>query len=66
MFCCVITPKKPNNLKVENSIMKQQGIFYEKIKIHTDAQIINMLKQNQAEESVANLCREHGMSQATF
>ena len=28
------TPKKPNNLKVENSIMKQQGIFYEKIKIH--------------------------------
>ena len=25
-----------------------------------------MLKQNQAEESVANLCREHGMSQATF
>jgi len=46
--------------------MKQQGIFYEKIKIHTDAQIINMLKQNQAEESVANLCREHGMSQATF
>ena len=49
------TPKKPNNLKVENSIMKQQGIFYEKIKIHTDAQIINMLKQNQAEESVANL-----------
>jgi hypothetical protein len=66
VFCCVITPKKPNNLKVENSIMKQQGIFYEKIKIHTDAQIINMLKQNQAEESVANLCREHGMSQATF
>lgn len=46
--------------------MKQQGIFYEKIKIHTDTQIINMLKQNQAEESVANLCREHGMSQATF
>jgi len=34
------TPKKPNNLKVENSIMKQQEIFYEKIKIHrhTDRQ----------------------------
>ena len=32
--CYCNTPKKPNNLKVENSIMKQQGIFYEKIKIH--------------------------------
>ena len=33
---------------------------------YTDTQIINILKQNQAGESVANLCREHGMSQATF
>jgi len=30
---------------------------------YTDIQIINVLKQNQAGESVANLCREHGMSQ---
>ena len=33
---------------------------------YTDTQIVNTLKQNQAGESVANLCREYGMSQATF
>jgi len=33
---------------------------------YTDTQIVNILKQNQAGESVANLCREYGMSQATF
>jgi putative transposase len=33
---------------------------------YTDTQIVNILKQNQAGESTANLCREYGMSQATF
>ena len=27
------TPKRLNNLKVENSIIKQQGVFYGRIKI---------------------------------
>jgi len=45
--------------------MKQQGIFMKKIK-NTDTQIVNILKQNQVGESAANLCREYGMSQATF
>ena len=33
---------------------------------YTDSQILSILKQNQAGVSVAELCREHGMSDATF
>lgn len=33
---------------------------------YTDSQIIAILKQNEAGTSVADLCREHGMSQASF
>lgn len=33
---------------------------------YTDTQIIAILKQNEAGMSVSDLCREHGMSQATF
>jgi putative transposase len=32
----------------------------------TDNQIISILKQNESVSSVADLCREHGMSQASF
>jgi putative transposase len=33
---------------------------------YTDSQIIAILKQNESGTSVADLCREHGMSSATF
>jgi len=33
---------------------------------YTDSQILAILKQNEAGTSVADLCREHGMSDATF
>lgn len=33
---------------------------------YTDTQIVNILKQNQSGISVAQLCREYAMSQATF
>lgn len=33
---------------------------------YTDAQIIAILKQAEGGASVAELCREHGMSSATF
>jgi len=33
---------------------------------YTDSQILAILKQNEAGASVADLCREHGMSDATF
>ena len=33
---------------------------------YTDSQIISILKQNESGASVADLCREHGMSQASF
>ena len=33
---------------------------------YTDTQIIAILKQNEAGTSVADLCREHGMSHASF
>jgi len=33
---------------------------------YTDSQILSILKQNEAGTSVADLCREHGMSDATF
>ncbi len=32
----------------------------------TDSQILNILKQNESGTSVPDLCREHGMSNATF
>ena len=62
------TPKKPNHFKVENSIIKNKEFSNETIKIpkYTDTQIVNILKQNRSGISVADLCREHGMSQATF
>ncbi len=33
---------------------------------YTDSQILSILKQNEAGAKVADLCREHGMSEATF
>ena len=33
---------------------------------YTDSQILSILKQNDSGTSVAELCREHGMSDATF
>ena len=33
---------------------------------YTDTQILSILKQNEQGVSVAELCREHGMSDATF
>ena len=33
---------------------------------YTDSQILAILKQNEAGVSVPDLCREHGMSDATF
>lgn len=33
---------------------------------YTDSQILAILKQNEAGAKVADLCREHGMSDATF
>ena len=33
---------------------------------YTDNQILSILKQNESGTSVPDLCREHGMSNATF
>lgn len=33
---------------------------------YTDSQILAILKQNESGVKVSELCREHGMSQATF
>jgi putative transposase len=33
---------------------------------YTDSQILSILKQNEAGALVPDLCREHGMSNATF
>jgi putative transposase len=33
---------------------------------YTGSQILTILKQNKAGAKVADLCREHGMSEATF
>ena len=37
-----------------------------KLSRFTESQIINLLKQAEAGASAPNLCREHGMSSATF
>ena len=33
---------------------------------YTDSQILSILKQNEAGTPVSEICREHGMSNATF
>jgi len=33
---------------------------------YTDSQILSILKQNEAGAAVRDLCREHGMNNATF
>jgi len=33
---------------------------------YTDSQILSILKQNESGVTVSDLCREHGMSSATF
>lgn len=33
---------------------------------YSDSQILSILKQNESGVAVSELCREHGMSQATF
>jgi len=33
---------------------------------YTDSQILSVLKQNESGAAVPDLCREHGMSNATF
>jgi putative transposase len=33
---------------------------------YTDSQILSILKQNEAAALLQDLCREHGMSNATF
>lgn len=33
---------------------------------YTDSQILSILKQNETGSAVQDLCREHGMSNATF
>lgn len=33
---------------------------------YTDSQILSILKQNESGITVSDLCREHGMSSATF
>jgi len=33
---------------------------------YTDSQILSILKQNETGSTVPDLCREHGMSNATF
>jgi putative transposase len=37
-----------------------------KISRYSDSQILAILKQNEGGAKVADLCREHGMSEATF
>ncbi len=40
--------------------------FYMKVSRYTDSQIMAILKQAEAGLPVPELCREHGMSSATF
>jgi putative transposase len=53
-------------LKVEISRnLKGRRVFMKTSKF-TDGQILSILKQSDAGTPVAELCREHGMSSATF
>jgi putative transposase len=52
-------------LLVEYSIFNE-GDFTMKKQCYTDAQIMQILKQAEGGVPVAELCREHGMSSASF
>ena len=58
-------PTKKHHLKVEISHKLTQGEFLWRPQ-NTDSQILAILKQNDNGISVPDLCREHGMSSATF
>jgi len=46
--------------------MIKRGGFYIKKSRYSESQIMNILKQAEAGAPVAELCREHGMSSASF
>jgi len=52
-------------LKVEFSQRMSEGILMKKSK-YSDAQILSILKQAKNGVPVADLCRQHGMSAASF
>ncbi len=47
-------------------VLSQHNQFYMKKLRFTESQIINILKQAEASTPVPELCREHGMSSASF
>jgi putative transposase len=49
--------------EVEFSLLEE---FYMKRSRFTDSQILAVLKQAEAGKTVPDLCREHGISNATF
>jgi len=62
----VISPQKNISVKCRiflNAILRK---FYMKTSRFTESQIINILKQAEAGTPVPELCREHGMSSASF
>jgi putative transposase len=58
-------PKKPSSSEVEFSPIPMRK-FYMKRSRFTDSQIIAILKQAEGGSPVPELCREHGISSATF
>ena len=58
-------PENWGRLKVEFSRMIEEEIQMKQSK-YSDAQIMGILKQAESGVPVAELCREHGMSSASF
>ena len=58
-------PENYGCLKVEFSRKMNEEILMQKSK-YSDAQIMSILKQAEGGVPVADLCREHGMSSASF
>ncbi len=54
------------HLKIEFSRIIMKKEFYMKVSRYTDSQIMAILKQAEVGLPVPELCREHGMSSATF
>jgi putative transposase len=53
-------------MKLEFSLNLKKGRTWMKKSRYTEEQIIGILKQHEAEVKTADLCREHGISAATF
>ena len=62
----VVIPPESKGLRKKNFLGKINAEFQMKMTRYSEPQILAILRQAEGGEPVAELCREHGMSNASF